>query len=81
MDVQFTSCVYSDRTWCWHFFFVGFLLRNIHESQDSRGRGRPILTPLYHFHMLQEYLDISWAITAESSDLYIASGRTQIGNP
>ena len=37
-------------------------------------------TPLYHFHPLHRHLDISWAITAESSPLHIASSRTQTGN-
>ena len=45
-----------------HFFFLsGFSFTNIHESQDS----------------LHEHLDISRAITAESSPLHIASSRTR----
>ena len=62
------------------FFLSGFSFTNIHNSQDSRGRGRPFfLTPLYHFHPLHRYLDISRAITAESSPLHIASSQTQTG--
>ena len=37
----------------------------------QQGKGEVIsLTPLYHIHSLQRHLDISWAITAESSPLY-----------
>ena len=38
------------------------------------------LTPLYHFHPLQRHLNISWAITAESSPLHIASSWTRTWN-
>ena len=38
------------------------------------------LTPLYHYP-LHKHLDISRAITAESSPLHIARGRAQAGNP
>ena len=51
------------------FFCLGFLLIDIHESQDSSIRGRPIFITLYHFYPLHEHLDISWTITAESSHL------------
>ena len=37
-----------------------------------KGEGIP-LTPHYHFHLLYKHLDISRAITAESSPLHIAS--------
>ena len=36
-----------------------------------------LLTPHYHFHPLHRHLDISRAITTESSLLRIASSRTQ----
>ena len=62
------------------FFLSGIFYTNIHESQDCRRRGGGIsLTPHYHFHPLHKHLDISWAITAESSPLHIASSRTQTG--
>ena len=38
------------------------------------------LTSHYHFHPLHRQLDISWAITAESSPLHIASSRTRTRN-
>ena len=60
------------------FFLSGFSFTNIHESQDCRGRGRGIF--YYHFHPLHRHLDISRAITAESSPLHIASSRTRTGN-
>ena len=46
------------------FSYLGLLLFHIHDSQDNRGKGKPILTPLYHFHPLHQLLDISRAITA-----------------
>ena len=49
------------------FFLSGFYFTNIHELQDSRGRGRAFsFTPHYHFHPLQRHFDISQAITAET---------------
>ena len=39
----------------------------IYESLESRARERLIPTPLYQFHPLHEYLDISQAITADIS--------------
>ena len=38
-----------------------------------------IMTPLYHFHPLYEYLDNSMTNTAESSPLHIASERNRVG--
>ena len=38
------------------------------------------LTPYYHFHPLHRYLDISWAITAESSPLHIIGSRARTGS-
>ena len=55
------------------FFLSRFSFTYIHDLQDSRRRGRISLTPLYHFHPLHRHLDISWAITAESSPLNILS--------
>ena len=46
-----------------------------------QGKGEDIsLAPHYHFHLLHRHLDISWAITTESSPLYIESSQTQTGN-
>ena len=47
-------------------FCLAFMSMNIHVSKDSRGMRRPILTPLCHFHQLQEHLDIGRAITAKN---------------
>ena len=67
---------------CVDFFFLSaFSFTTIHKSQDCKGRGRGIsLTPHYHFHPLHRHLDISRAITAESSPLHIGSNRTRTGN-
>ena len=62
------------------FFYMGFLSHDIHDSQNSRVRGRPFLVPLYHLHPLHEHWHISQTIAAESSPLHIASGRTRTGN-
>ena len=60
------------------FLASGFSFTNIHDSQDNKGRGRIFLN---HFHPLHRHLDISRAITAESSLLHIARGKTQTRNP
>ena len=64
------------------FFYLGFLLRTFNSRiTGSQGKGEGIsLTPHYHFHPLHRHLGISWAITAESSPLHIASSRTGTGN-
>ena len=66
-----------------YFFSVWFSFTNIHDLQDSRGRGwlflpRP-LSLLFYFHLLHRHLDISRAITIESLPLHIASNRSRTG--
>ena len=59
------------------FFYLGFLLRPF-TNHRTAGEGEGIsLTPHYHFHPLHRHLDISRAITAESSPLHIASSQTR----
>ena len=67
------------------FFFVFFsmwVFFYVHSRfTGQQGKREAIyLTPLYHFHPLHRHLDISRAITAESSPLHIASSRTRTGN-
>ena len=64
------------------FLFLSRLsFTSIHDSQNNReGGGAISLTPPYHFHPLHRHLDISRAITAESSPLPKASSRTRIVN-
>ena len=65
------------------FFYLGFLSRTfpIHRTAGGGGRGGTFsVTPFYYFHRLHRCLDISWAITAESSPLHTASNRTETGN-
>ena len=70
---------------CLFLFFV-FFLSGFFFHEHSRFTGLQekreciSLTPYYHFHLLQKHLDISRAITAESSTLHIASNRTRTGN-
>ena len=65
------------------FFFL-FIWVFFHEHSRftrQQGKGEGIyLTPLYHFHPLHRHLDISRAITAESSPLHIAGSRTRTRN-
>ena len=63
-----------------YLFYLDFFSHNIHDLQDSRGRGRPFFVPLYHFHPLHKHWHVSWTITTESSPLHIANGRTRTGN-
>ena len=88
-SIDFSS---NSKRWClfslhslWQFsrcfvFYLGFLWRTftIHRQQ---GKGEGIfLTPLYHFQPLHRHLDISQAITTESSPLHRASSRTRTGS-
>ena len=54
-------------------FFLGFLSLYIYDSQASKGRGKPILIPLYHFHPLHQHVYISGEITEKSSPLHMAT--------
>ena len=54
-------------------FCLGFLSQNSRGRAGGGGAGVISLTPLYHFYPLHRHLDISQAITAESSPLHIAS--------
>ena len=67
-----------------HFFFFSVWVFFHEHSQITglQGKGEGIfLTRHYHFHPLHRHFDIiSQAITAESSPLHIASGRTRTGN-
>ena len=61
-----------------HFYRVFF--SETFTIHRTAGEGEAIsLTPLYHCHPLHRHLDISRAITAESSPLHIASSRTGTG--
>ena len=63
-----------------YLFYLGFLSRTSWIT-GLPGKGEGIsLTPHHHFHLLHRHLDISWATTAESSPLHIASGRSRTGN-
>ena len=60
------------------FFYLFIYLFFIGQGQQEKGEAIS-LTPLYHFHPLHRHLDISHAITAESSPPDIASSRTRTG--
>ena len=64
------------------FFFSIWVFFHEHSwitGLQGKGEGIP-LTPHYHFHMLHRHLDISWAITGESSPFHIASSQTRTRN-
>ena len=67
--------------WLFYLFFFFFSLwvffQNHSQITGLQGKGEGIsITPHYHFHPLHIHLDISWAITAESSPLHIGSSRS-----
>ena len=65
------------------FFFSMWVFFHEHSRITGlEGKGEGVsLTPHYHFDPLHRHLDISRAITAESSPLHIASSRTRTGFP
>ena len=72
-------CLYSSDTF---FFSIWVFFHEYSRSTGQQGKGEgSYLTPLYHFHPLHGHLDISRAITAESSPLHIAGSRTRTGLP
>ena len=64
------------------FFFSIWVLFHEHSRITGlQGKGEGIsLTPHNDFHPLNKHLDISRAITAESTPLHIVNSRTQTGN-
>ena len=65
------------------FFFFSIRVFFLDHSRNTglQGEGEGIsLTSHYHFHPLHRHLDISRAITAESSPLHMAGRRTRTGN-
>ena len=70
-------CIY-----CLLFFFFIWVFFHEHSwFTGQQGKSEAIsLIPLYHFHLFHRHLDISRAITAESSPLLIASSQIWTGN-
>ena len=61
-------------------FFLWVFFRDHSRITGLQGKVEGIsLTPHYHFHSLHRHLDISPAITAESSPVHIVSSRTRNG--
>ena len=70
-----------ERQNCTFFFFTWVFFHDHSQFAGLQGKGEGIsLTPHYHFHPLHRHLDISRAITAESSPLHIAISRIRTGN-
>ena len=64
------------------FFPIWIFFHNHSRITRLQGKGEDIsLTPHYHFHPLHRHLDISRAITAESSPLHIGRSRTRTFRP
>ena len=59
----------------WVFFHEHSRIKGLQEEEEGIS-----LNPHYHFHPLHGRLDISRAVTAESSPLHIASSQTRAGN-
>ena len=70
---------YSRKRWIFFSIWVLFHEHSRITGLHRKGEGIP-LTPHCNFHWLHRHLDISRAITAESSPLHIASSRTRTGN-
>ena len=66
---------------CKQFSFLCGSSFNHSRITGLKGKGEDIsLTPHYHFHPVHRHLDISRAITAESSPLHIGSSQIRTGN-
>ena len=64
-----------------YFFSIWVFFHEYSQITGLQGKGEGIsLTPHYHFHPLHRHLDISRAITAESSYLHIAISLIRTGN-
>ena len=56
-------------------FSLNIFSLDIHRLQDTRERGRSILTPPFHFPAFREHLPINPMITGESSPLKLYNDR------
>ena len=66
----------------WFLFSIEVFFHEHSRITGLKWKGEDVsLTPHYHFHPLYRHLDISRAVTAESSPLHIGSSRTRTGNP
>ena len=65
---------------CFVFFYQGFSFTQHSQFTEQQGMGRSFVTPIYHFHLLHEHLDIRRAITADKLPLHIGDDRTQTKN-
>ena len=62
------------------FYYIWVVFHEHSRITGLQGKGEGIsLTPHYHFHPLYRHLDISRAITADSSPLHLVSTRTRTG--
>ena len=69
------------KLWLKLFFSVWVFFHKHSRFTGQQGKGETIsLTPLHHFHPLHGHLNISRAITAESSSMYIAISWTRTVN-
>ena len=80
-DVAVCTRIYSISLFPYLFFSIWVFFHNHSRITGRQEKGEGIsLTSHYHFHPLHRHLDISRAITAESSLLHICSIRIQTGN-
>ena len=63
-----------------YFFSIWVLFHKHSQITGLQGKEEGIPLTHYHFHPLHRHLDISRAITAESSPLHIASSQIRTGN-
>ena len=84
--LKFAISLFADPPSGYFFFFLFFFstwvfFHNHSRITELQGKEKGIsLTPHYHFHPLHRHLDISRAVTAESSFLHKGSSRTRTGN-
>ena len=71
-SLRFSRCFFFN---IWVFFHEHSRITGLQGKAEGIS-----LTSRYRFHPLYRHLDISWAITAESSPLHIASSRTRTRN-
>ena len=67
--------------WCGKFFSIWILIHEHSRFTGQQGKGEAVsLIPLCHFHQLPWHLDITRAITVESSPLHTTRNRNRTGN-
>ena len=75
------KCPHLEFFWSIYFFSIWVFFHEHSQFAGQQEKGETIsFTPLFRLHPFHRHLDITWAITTESSPLHITSSPTWTGS-